>query len=62
MSAPTVTAMDVPGISRPVLVVLIVVAVLLFAYGARTAVGRLTQHTDTHTRTLAAAPTSGRHQ
>jgi DUF4097 and DUF4098 domain-containing protein YvlB len=49
--------MDVPGISRPVLVVLIVVAVLLFAYGAGTAVGRLTRHTDTQTRTLAAVST-----
>jgi hypothetical protein len=49
--------MDVPGISRPVLVVLIVVAVLLFAYGAGTALGRLTRHTDTQTRTLAAVPT-----
>ena len=49
--------MDVPGISRPVLVVLIVAAVLLFAFGATKAVGRLTEHTDTQTRTLAAAPT-----
>ena len=49
--------MDVPGISRPVLVALIVVAVLLFAYGGTKAAGLLTQHTDTHTRTLAAAPT-----
>ena len=49
--------MDVPGISRPVLVVLIVAAVLLFAFGATKAVGLLTEHTDTHTRTLAAAPT-----
>ena len=49
--------MDVPGITRPVLVVLIVAAVVLFAYGAGTAVGRLTRHTDTQTRTFAAAPT-----
>lgn len=49
--------MDVPGITRPVLVVLIVAAVVRFAYGAGTAVGRLTRHTDTQTRTLAAAPT-----
>jgi hypothetical protein len=49
--------MDVPGISRPVLVVLIVAAVVLFAYGAGTAVGRLTRHTDTQTRTFPAAPT-----
>lgn len=57
MSAPTVTAMDVPGISRPVLVVLIVVAVLLFAFGATKAVGLLTERTETQTRTLAAAAT-----
>jgi hypothetical protein len=49
--------MDVPGISRPVLIALIVVAVLLFAYGATKAVGLLTERTDTQTRTLAAAPT-----
>jgi hypothetical protein len=49
--------MDVPGISRPVLVVLIVAAVLLFAFGATKAVGLLTERTDTQTRTLAAAPT-----
>lgn len=49
--------MDVPGISRPVLVVLIVVAVLLFAYGSTKAAGLLTERTDTQTRTLAAAPT-----
>jgi hypothetical protein len=56
VGAPTVTAMDVPGISRPVLVVLIVAAVLLFAYGSTKAAGLLTQHTDTHTQTLAATP------
>jgi DUF4097 and DUF4098 domain-containing protein YvlB len=49
--------MEVPGISRPVLAVMIVVAVLLFAFGATKAVGLITQHTDTHTRILAAAPT-----
>jgi hypothetical protein len=48
--------MDVPGISRPALVVMIVVAVLLFAFGATKAVGLITQHTDTHTRVVAAAP------
>jgi Putative adhesin len=31
--------------------------VLLFAYGSTRAAGMLTRHTDTHTRTLAAAPT-----
>jgi hypothetical protein len=49
--------MDVPGISRPVLVVLIVVAALLFVYGGTKAVALLTQHTDTQTRVVAAAPT-----
>jgi hypothetical protein len=49
--------MDVPGISRPVLVVLIVAAVVLFAFGATKAVGLLTVRTDTQTRTLSAAPT-----
>lgn len=49
--------MDVPGISRPILVVLIVAAVLLFAFGATRAVGLITERTDTQTRTLAAAPT-----
>jgi hypothetical protein len=48
--------MEVPGISRPALVVMIVVAVLLFAFGAAKAVGLITPHTDTHTRVLAAAP------
>lgn len=47
--------MDVPGISRPVLVLLIVVAALLLAFGGTKAAGLLTQHTDTHTRVLAAA-------
>ena len=49
--------MDVPGISRPVLAAVIVVAVVLFLFGAGSALSRLTQHTDTQTRTLAAAPT-----
>ena len=49
--------MDVPGIPRPVLVVLIVVAVLLFAYGGTKAIALVTEHTDTHTRVVAAAPT-----
>ena len=49
--------MDVPGISRPVLVALIVVALVLFLFGATRAVGLLTERTDTQTRTLAAAPT-----
>ena len=48
--------MNVSGISRPVLVVLIVAAVLLLAYGSTKAAGLLTQHTDIHTQTLAAAP------
>jgi DUF4097 and DUF4098 domain-containing protein YvlB len=51
--------MDVPGISRPVLVVLIVAAVLLFAYGSTKAAGLLTQHTDTQTQILAATQTVG---
>ena len=49
--------MEVPGISRPVLIGLIVVAAALFAFGAAEAADVLTQHTDTRTRTLAAAPT-----
>ena len=49
--------MDVPGISRPALVAMIVIAVALFIFGATHAVGRLTERTDTQTRTLAAAPT-----
>jgi DUF4097 and DUF4098 domain-containing protein YvlB len=49
--------MDVPGISRPVLLVLIVVAAVLFLYGAGTALSRVTEHTDTQTRTFAATPT-----
>jgi putative adhesin len=49
--------MDVPGISRLALVAMIVIAVVLFAFGATHAVGWLTERTDTQTRTLAAAPT-----
>jgi hypothetical protein len=49
--------MHVSGISRPVLVALIAVASLIFAFGATRAVGLLTHHTDTQTRTLAATPT-----
>jgi Putative adhesin len=49
--------MEVPWISRPVLLVLIVVAALLFVFGATKAVGLITRHTDTHTRILAAEPT-----
>jgi hypothetical protein len=47
--------MTVTGISRPVLIALIVVAVLLFAAGASWALSLVTHHTDTHTRTLSAA-------
>jgi hypothetical protein len=49
--------MDVPGISRPVLVVLIAVAVLLLAAGGSWALSWVTHHTGTHTRTIAAAST-----
>jgi hypothetical protein len=49
--------MDVPGISRPVLIALIVVAALLFAFGATKAIALVTQHTDTRTHVVAAAPT-----
>jgi DUF4097 and DUF4098 domain-containing protein YvlB len=47
--------MDVPGIPRPVLVVLITAAVVLLAGGASWAVSWLTRETETHTQTLAAA-------
>ena len=47
--------MAVTGISRPVLVSLIAVAVLLFAAGASWALSWLTRETETHTQTLAAA-------
>ena len=49
--APTVRAMDVPGISRPVLVVLIVAAVVLFAFGATNGgrpAHRAHRHADAH--------------
>jgi DUF4097 and DUF4098 domain-containing protein YvlB len=46
--------MDVPGIPRPVLVVLIAIAVVLFAGGAAWSLSWVTHHTDTHTRNLAA--------
>lgn len=49
--------MEVPGISRPVLVVLIVVAAVLFLFGTTKAIAVFTEHTDTHTRVVAAAPT-----
>ena len=49
--------MHVPGISRPVFVAMVVAAVVLFAFGATSAVGLLTQRTETQTRTLAAAQT-----
>jgi hypothetical protein len=48
--------MDVPGISRPVLIVLVVAALLLLAGGGTKAVGLITEHTDTSTRVLPAAP------
>jgi DUF4097 and DUF4098 domain-containing protein YvlB len=46
--------MDVPGISRPVLVTLIVVAVLVFAAGAAWGLSWVTHHTDTDTEVLPA--------
>jgi hypothetical protein len=49
--------MDVPGISRPVLVALIAVAALLFLAGAAWAVSWITHETELHTRTLSASPT-----
>ena len=49
--------MHVPGIPRLALVAMIVAAVALFAFGATSAVGLLTQRTQTETRTLAAART-----
>ena len=48
--------MEVPGISRPVLVVLIVVAAIIFLFGGTKAIALFTEHTDTHTRVVAAAP------
>src|SRR5262245_1728019 len=49
--------MDVPGISRPVLVVLIAIAILLLAAGGSWALSWATHSTPTSTRTLAAAKT-----
>jgi hypothetical protein len=49
--------MDVPGIPRPVLVVLIAAAVVLLAGGASWAVALATHHTETRTRTIPATPT-----
>jgi hypothetical protein len=49
--------MDVPGIPRPVLVVLIVVATVLLLFGTTKAIALFTEHTDTQTRVVAAAPT-----
>jgi DUF4097 and DUF4098 domain-containing protein YvlB len=49
--------MDVPGISRPVLVTLIVVAVVLLAAGGSWALSWATRQTETHTRTIPAAST-----
>jgi putative adhesin len=51
-----VETMDVPGISRPVLVGLIVVAAIIFLFGGTKAIALFTEHTDTHTRVVAAAP------
>ena len=50
--------MDVPGIPRPALVALVIVAVLLLALGATEALGLATAHTDTRTRVLPAASTT----
>jgi Putative adhesin len=47
--------MDVPGISRPVLVALIAVAAALFLAGAAWAASFLTHKTERHTRTLPAS-------
>jgi hypothetical protein len=46
--------MHVPGISRPALLLVGVIATLLFATAALTAVAWATHHTSTHTRTLPA--------
>ena len=48
--------MDVPGIPRPALVAMIAVAAVLLAFGATKAIALFTEHTDTHTRIVAAAP------
>jgi hypothetical protein len=49
--------MDVPGISRPILVLMIVVAAILLAYGTTKAIAVATGHTNTHTQIVTAAPT-----
>jgi DUF4097 and DUF4098 domain-containing protein YvlB len=49
--------MDVPGISRPVLVVLIAVAILLLAAGGSWALSWATRKTETTTRTIPAVQT-----
>jgi Putative adhesin len=49
--------MDVPGIPRPMLVVLIAATVLLLAVGGSWALSWATRHTDTSTRTMPAAAT-----
>ena len=49
--------MHVTGISRRVLVALIVAGVAVLAFGTTMAAGMLTRHTITHTQVLAAAPT-----
>jgi len=48
--------MNVPGIPRPALVAMIAVAAVLLAFGATKAIALFTEHTDTHTRIVAAAP------
>jgi hypothetical protein len=49
--------MDVPGISRPVLLTLIALAVLLLAAGGSWALSWATRQTDTNSRTIPAART-----
>lgn len=49
--------MDVPGISRPVLLALIALAVLLLAAGGSWALSWATRQTDTNSRTIPAAKT-----
>ena len=49
--------MDVPGISRPVLVTLIALAVVLLAAGGSWALSWVTRETDTNSRTIPAART-----
>jgi Toastrack DUF4097 len=50
-------AMHVTGISRRVLVALIVAGAAVLVFGTTVAAGMLTRHTITHTQVLAAAPT-----